>query len=129
MAFIDNNTVHALPRLLEALARSGSSVEDVQWLIVTHVHLDHSAGTAQLLHACPNATAPARGVPEFLRQGPWHECSEESFSKRAAGCAHCVVRRASCPCCTASPPSRLGGSRRPCGRLVCIGLYTRGAFS
>ncbi len=55
-AFIDNNTAHSVPRLLSALAQSGHTVDQVRYLIVTHIHLDHAGGTSQLLQACPNAT-------------------------------------------------------------------------
>ncbi len=55
-AFIDNNTAHAVPRLLDALAAAGREREQVRYLIVTHVHLDHAGGTSALAAACPDAT-------------------------------------------------------------------------
>jgi glyoxylase-like metal-dependent hydrolase (beta-lactamase superfamily II) len=55
-AFIDNNTGHAVPLLLAALKNAGLSPEQVRYLIVTHVHLDHAGGTSALRAACPNAT-------------------------------------------------------------------------
>jgi len=55
-AFIDNNTAYAVPRLLAALEKTGLSVEQVRYLIVTHVHLDHAGGTSALAKACPDAT-------------------------------------------------------------------------
>lgn len=55
-AFVDNNTAHAVPRMLAALADTGLSPEQVRYLIVTHVHLDHAGGTSALMAACPNAT-------------------------------------------------------------------------
>lgn len=58
-AFVDNNTSRALPRLLGALAAAGRRPEDVDYAIITHVHLDHAGGTAALLDACPNAMALA----------------------------------------------------------------------
>lgn len=67
-AFVDNNTRHAIPKLLEALAETGLSPEQVRYLIVTHVHLDHAGGTSALADACPNATVLAhpRAVPHIL---------------------------------------------------------------
>jgi glyoxylase-like metal-dependent hydrolase (beta-lactamase superfamily II) len=56
-AFVDNNTRRALPALLGALAAQGLGPADVDYAIVTHVHLDHAAGTSALLEACPNAVA------------------------------------------------------------------------
>lgn len=58
-AFIDNNTVYAVPHLLQALTDQGKTPEQVEYLIVTHVHLDHAGGTAALLAHCPNATVIA----------------------------------------------------------------------
>jgi glyoxylase-like metal-dependent hydrolase (beta-lactamase superfamily II) len=55
-AFIDNNTVHAVPRMLEALKSRGLSESDVEYVIITHVHLDHAGGTSALMKACPDAT-------------------------------------------------------------------------
>jgi glyoxylase-like metal-dependent hydrolase (beta-lactamase superfamily II) len=55
-AFIETNTAHAIPRLLSALAAQGRSPEDVRYVIVTHVHLDHAGGASALMDACPNAT-------------------------------------------------------------------------
>lgn len=58
-AFVENNTTRAVPRLLAALAECGLSEEDVQWIIITHVHLDHAGGTAELLRQCRHATVLA----------------------------------------------------------------------
>ena len=55
-AFVETNTAHALPRLLAALAAQGRAPEDVRYVIVTHVHLDHAGGASALMDACPNAT-------------------------------------------------------------------------
>lgn len=55
-AFVENNTVHAVPRLLSALREAGLSPEQVDYAIVTHAHLDHAGGSSALMEACPNAT-------------------------------------------------------------------------
>ena len=54
-AFVDNNTIHAVPILMDALANHGLTPEQVDYLFVTHIHLDHAGGTAALLARCPNA--------------------------------------------------------------------------
>lgn len=59
LAFIDNNTHAVLPKLLDAVSATGRSPEDVKYLIITHVHLDHAGGTSALAAACPNATVLA----------------------------------------------------------------------
>ena len=53
--FIENNTARAVDILLKALADAGMSPAQVDYLIITHVHLDHAGGTSALLKQCPNA--------------------------------------------------------------------------
>lgn len=55
-AFVDNNTAHSVPLLLKALHAEGLSPEQVRYIIITHVHLDHAGGTSELMKACPRAT-------------------------------------------------------------------------
>lgn len=54
--FVENNTSHAVPHLLRALEQAGLRPEQVQYAVITHVHLDHAGGSSALLEACPNAT-------------------------------------------------------------------------
>ncbi len=54
-AFVDTGTNHAVPRLLAALAAAGLEPSAVDWLIVTHVHLDHAGGAGLLLQSLPSA--------------------------------------------------------------------------
>ncbi len=55
-AFIDTGTRFALPRLLGALEAAGLGPEAVDWVIPTHVHLDHAGGVGTLMQALPGAT-------------------------------------------------------------------------
>lgn len=54
-AFIDCGTNYAVPRMLEALGATGLAASDVDWLILTHVHLDHAGGAGELMAQLPNA--------------------------------------------------------------------------
>lgn len=54
-AFIDCGTTHALPNLLAAVDGAGLQPADIDWLILTHVHLDHAGGAGALLQHLPNA--------------------------------------------------------------------------
>lgn len=54
-AFIDTGTNHAVPRLLDAVAGAGLTPDCVDWLIVTHVHLDHAGGAGKLFQSLPKA--------------------------------------------------------------------------
>lgn len=54
-AFVDVGTNHSIPRLLDALAKKGIGVDAVDWVILTHVHLDHAGGAGLALQRLPNA--------------------------------------------------------------------------
>ena len=54
-AFIDCGVNHSVPRLLAALADAGLAPGDVDWLILTHVHLDHAGGAGALMQQLPHA--------------------------------------------------------------------------
>lgn len=54
-AFIDTGTNFGVPRLLAALAALGLETAAVDWLIVSHVHLDHAGGAGLLMQSLPNA--------------------------------------------------------------------------
>lgn len=56
-AFIDTGTNHAVPRLLAALNALGLAPDAVDWVIPTHVHLDHAGGVGLLMEALPCARA------------------------------------------------------------------------
>ena len=54
-AFIDTGTNHAVPRLLAALDAVGVPRESVDFVIATHVHLDHAGGAGLLMQSLPQA--------------------------------------------------------------------------
>lgn len=54
-AFIDCGTNFSVPRMLAALDEAGISAAAVDWLILTHVHLDHAGGAGELIARLPNA--------------------------------------------------------------------------
>lgn len=55
-AFIDCGTNHSVPRMLEKLTDVGLEPEQIDWLILTHVHLDHAGGAGKLMAKLPNAS-------------------------------------------------------------------------
>ena len=54
-AFIDTGTHFAVPRHLAALAALGLGPDTVDWVIPTHVHLDHAGGVGSLVQHLPVA--------------------------------------------------------------------------
>lgn len=68
LAFIDTGTERTVPGLLGVIAALGLTPEHVDYVIPTHVHLDHGGGAGALLAQCPNATmiAHPNGAPHLL---------------------------------------------------------------
>ena len=56
LAFIEVGTNSSTPRLMKTLQASGRKLEEVRYVIVTHVHLDHAGGAGSLMRLLPNAT-------------------------------------------------------------------------
>ena len=54
-AFIDSGTTHSLPRFLDAIKAADLEPKDIDWVILTHVHLDHAGGAGQLIKHLPYA--------------------------------------------------------------------------
>jgi glyoxylase-like metal-dependent hydrolase (beta-lactamase superfamily II) len=54
-AFVDVGTNASVPTLLAALGRLGLTPESVDWVILTHVHLDHAGGAGELMRHLPRA--------------------------------------------------------------------------
>ena len=75
-AFVDTGTNDSVPLLLDALAQQGLDVGDVDFVFLTHVHLDHAGGAGLLMQHLPNARcvlhprgAPHMANPEKLIAG------------------------------------------------------------
>jgi glyoxylase-like metal-dependent hydrolase (beta-lactamase superfamily II) len=56
-AIVDTGPNTAVPLILAALAELGIERDAVEWLFLTHVHLDHAGGAGALMGALPRATA------------------------------------------------------------------------
>jgi glyoxylase-like metal-dependent hydrolase (beta-lactamase superfamily II) len=54
-AIVDTATRHASPRVLAALDALGIERDRVDWIVLTHVHLDHAGGAGALMKALPAA--------------------------------------------------------------------------
>ena len=55
LLIIDTATNHSAKKFLNALYAMNISPEFVEWIILTHVHLDHAGGAGLLMKMCPNA--------------------------------------------------------------------------
>jgi len=67
-AIVDTGPNTAVPLILAALAELGVERDAVDYLFLTHVHLDHAGGAGELMRALPNATAVIhpRGAPHMV---------------------------------------------------------------
>ena len=54
-AFIDTGTNYSVPGFMKYLQEKGLSRDNVQYVILTHIHLDHAGGAGALMEACPSA--------------------------------------------------------------------------
>ena len=68
-AFIDCGVNHSVPHLLAALDGAGLAPKDVDWLILTHVHLDHAGGAGELLRHLPGARLVVHMAHELASRG------------------------------------------------------------
>jgi glyoxylase-like metal-dependent hydrolase (beta-lactamase superfamily II) len=67
-AFVDVGTNDSVPYLLAGLEALEIARESVDYLLLTHVHLDHAGGAGRLMRELPNAVAVLhpRGGPHMI---------------------------------------------------------------
>jgi glyoxylase-like metal-dependent hydrolase (beta-lactamase superfamily II) len=67
-AFVDTGTNHSVPHLLAALDELGIAYDSVDYVFLTHVHMDHAGGAGSLIQQLPNARVliHPRGVPHMI---------------------------------------------------------------
>src|SRR6187549_1695627 len=67
-AIVDTGPNTAVPLILAALAELGIERDAVEYLFLTHVHLDHAGGAGALMRELPRATAVVhpRGAPHMI---------------------------------------------------------------
>ena len=67
-AFVDVGTNDSVPYLLAALDELGIARGAVDYVLLTHVHLDHAGGAGRLMRELPNARAVLhpRGAPHMI---------------------------------------------------------------
>ena len=83
-AFVDVGTNASVPYLLAALAELGIAREAVDFVLLTHVHLDHAGGAGRLMRELPNAQAllHPRGAPHMIDPGRLIEGSRAVYGER-----------------------------------------------
>ena len=54
-AFVDTGTNNSVPLLLDALEQQALKADDVDYVFLTHIHLDHAGGAGALMRELPSA--------------------------------------------------------------------------
>jgi glyoxylase-like metal-dependent hydrolase (beta-lactamase superfamily II) len=67
-AFVDTGTNDSVPLLLESLQQRDLDPADIDFVFLTHVHLDHAGGAGLLMQHLPNARCVIhpRGAPHMI---------------------------------------------------------------
>lgn len=88
VTIIETGTAHSVPYILLALKALGLSTNAVDYIIPTHIHLDHAGGAGELMAQCPNAqlVIHPRGAqhmidPAKLEAGTMAVYGEEKYRK------------------------------------------------
>lgn len=65
---VESGPTSSVPNLLSGLKELSINFEDVQYVAITHVHLDHGGGVGTLLKSLPNAKVIVhpRGAPHLI---------------------------------------------------------------
>jgi glyoxylase-like metal-dependent hydrolase (beta-lactamase superfamily II) len=73
----------SVPLLLEALRQKDLDVADVEYVFLTHVHLDHAGGAGQLMQRLPRARAVLhpRGAPHMIDPAKLVKGSESVYGR------------------------------------------------
>tara|TARA_R110002049_G_scaffold20717_32_gene76104 strand:+ start:6245 stop:7213 length:969 start_codon:yes stop_codon:yes gene_type:complete len=85
-AFVDVGANNAVPLLLDALQRNNLDPADVDYVFLTHVHLDHAGGAGVLMRHLPNATCVLhpRGAPHMIDPAKLIAGTEAVYGKQRA---------------------------------------------
>lgn len=67
-AYVDTGSNDSVPHLLDGLNQQGLDVGDVDFVFLTHIHLDHAGGAGLLMQHLPNARCVVhpRGAPHMV---------------------------------------------------------------
>ena len=83
-AFIDCGTSHSVARLRTALAQRDLTANDVQYVVPTHVHLDHAGGASALMQIFPKATLVVhpRGARHLINPEKLVESTKQVYGEQ-----------------------------------------------
>jgi glyoxylase-like metal-dependent hydrolase (beta-lactamase superfamily II) len=85
-AFIDTGSNASLPHAQAALATLGLTAEAVDYVILTHIHLDHAGGAGAMMRAFPGAklVVHPRGARHMIDPTKLMAATEEVYGRETA---------------------------------------------
>lgn len=85
-AIVDTGTNYSVPNLLAALAIKDIDVGDVDYVFLTHIHLDHAGGAGLLMQHLPNARCVVHplGAPHMVEPSKLIAGTEAVYGKQLA---------------------------------------------
>jgi glyoxylase-like metal-dependent hydrolase (beta-lactamase superfamily II) len=85
-AFVDTGTNSSVPLLLDALRQYDLDPGDVDFVFLTHVHLDHAGGAGTLMQELPNARCVLhpRGAPHMADPTKLIAGTQDVYGKQKA---------------------------------------------
>ncbi|MFN0163059.1 MAG: MBL fold metallo-hydrolase [Burkholderiales bacterium] len=86
VAVIDTGVNASVPLVLAALAAKGLTPNDVDYIVLTHIHLDHAGGAGALMTVCPNArlTVHPRGARHMIDPSRLWQATVDVYGLAAA---------------------------------------------
>ena len=84
-AFVDTGVNNSVPLLLAALQERDLDPSDIDFVFLTHIHLDHAGGAGLLMQHLPNARCVIlpRGAPHMVDPGKLVAGTETVYGKEA----------------------------------------------
>ena len=86
VAVVDTGSNAALPRVLQALGERAVGADAVDYVILTHIHLDHAGGAGAMMRAFPSAklVVHPRGVRHMVDPARLMAATEEVYGRELA---------------------------------------------
>ncbi len=87
IALVDPGPATSLPKLMSGLSALGIAPQKIEYLLCTHIHLDHSGSLGAALKLMPRATAVVheKGIPHLINPTRLWESSLKTLESVALG--------------------------------------------
>lgn len=123
-AFVDTGANNAVPLLLAALAEQDLDPADVDFVFLTHIHLDHAGGAGLLMQSLPNARCVVhpRGAPHMIDPTKLIAGTEAVYGKERARAMYGVIE----PMAAERVIAAADGERFSLNGRELTALYTEG---